>query len=69
MSPLYWLFVIFAPPLAVLLCRRPIAAIINIPLCMLGWVPGTAHAAYVVSRHTMREEWNDIDDPDVEEPN
>ncbi|MDX2175922.1 MAG: YqaE/Pmp3 family membrane protein [Candidatus Sumerlaeia bacterium] len=39
------------PPLAILLCGRPLMAIVNVPLCFLGWVPGVAHALLVVHEH------------------
>lgn len=41
---------ILIPPLAVLLCGRPLAALINFFLCFLGFIPGIIHAIYVVNQ-------------------
>jgi uncharacterized membrane protein YqaE (UPF0057 family) len=48
---LRYVFVVFLPPLAVLLCGKPIQAIINIPLCGLYWIPAVLHALFVVNSH------------------
>jgi uncharacterized membrane protein YqaE (UPF0057 family) len=40
---------ILLPPLAVLLAGKPFAALINIPLTFLGWIPGVVHAFFVVN--------------------
>jgi uncharacterized membrane protein YqaE (UPF0057 family) len=40
---------ILLPPLAVLLAGKPFAALINIPLTFLGWIPGVIHAFFVVN--------------------
>ena len=42
---------IILPPLAVLLCGKPIQAILNIFLTLLLWVPGMIHALLVVNSH------------------
>ena len=42
---------ILLPPLAVLLCGKPIQALINIPLTLLFWLPGMVHAIIVVNNH------------------
>jgi uncharacterized membrane protein YqaE (UPF0057 family) len=47
---LYLIAVVF-PPLAVLLCGKPIQALLSIPLTMLGWAPGVIHALFVVNNH------------------
>lgn len=45
------LLAILLPPLAVLLCGRPMAALLTIPLTMLAWFPGVIYAIYVVMNH------------------
>lgn len=45
---MYLLALIF-PPLAVLMCGKPIQATINIFLTLLFWIPGIIHALMVVS--------------------
>ena len=42
------LLAIVCPPLAVLLCGKPISAIFNAFLCCLFWFPGVGHALMVV---------------------
>lgn len=39
------------PPLAVLLCGKPLLALLNLLLTILGWVPGIIHALLVVNDH------------------
>jgi uncharacterized membrane protein YqaE (UPF0057 family) len=39
------------PPLAVLFCGKPIQFILNLVLCLLGWIPGIIHALIVVASH------------------
>jgi len=46
-----YLIAILLPPLAVLLCGKPIQAILNIFLTLLLWVPGVVHALFVVNSH------------------
>ena len=46
----YFLAIIL-PPLAVLLCGKPIQFILNIFLTLLGWIPGVIHAILVVNSH------------------
>lgn len=46
----YFLAIIL-PPLAVLLCGKPIQFILNIFLTLLGWIPGVIHAILVVNGH------------------
>lgn len=43
------LLAIFLPPLAVLLCGKPIQALINFCLMFLFWIPAVVHAWGVVS--------------------
>ena len=46
----YFLAIIL-PPVAVLLCGKPIQFILNIILTILGWIPGVVHAILVVNSH------------------
>jgi len=42
---------IFLPPIAVLLCAKPITALLNVVLWICGIVPGVIHAFMVISSH------------------
>lgn len=44
-----YLIAIICPPLAVLLIGRPIQAVLNLVLTVLGWAPGVIHAILVVN--------------------
>jgi len=46
-----YLFAIICPPLAVLLCGKPVQFLLNIPLTLCLWLPGMIHAHSVVSAH------------------
>lgn len=46
----YFLAIIL-PPLAVFLCAKPIQALLNLFLTILGWIPGVIHALFVVHSH------------------
>ncbi|MFS0841246.1 YqaE/Pmp3 family membrane protein [Paenibacillus sp. 1P03SA] len=46
-----YLLAIILPPVAVLLCGKPIQALINFLLCLCLLVPGIIHAFAVVSSH------------------
>jgi uncharacterized membrane protein YqaE (UPF0057 family) len=46
-----YLLAIFLPPVAVLLCGKPVQALLNVVLTLLFWVPGAIHAVAVVSSH------------------
>jgi uncharacterized membrane protein YqaE (UPF0057 family) len=46
-----YLFALVLPPLAVLFCGKPVQAILNVILTLLGWIPGVIHACLVVSSH------------------
>ena len=46
----YFLAIIL-PPLAVLLCGKPIQFLLNIVLTLLFWLPGVVHALLVVNSH------------------
>ena len=46
-----YLLALILPPLAVLLCGKPIQFVLNIFLCLLFWIPGVVHAILVVNSH------------------
>ena len=46
-----YLIAILLPPLAVLLCGKPVLAILNILLTLCLWLPGVIHAMVVVGSH------------------
>lgn len=46
-----YILAIFVPPLAVLLCGKPIQALVNLLLCLCFWIPGVIHAFAVVNSH------------------
>jgi uncharacterized membrane protein YqaE (UPF0057 family) len=46
-----YLLAIILPPLAVLLCGKPLQAILNLVLTLCLWVPGVVHALFVVNSH------------------
>jgi len=50
-----WLFALIFPPVALLLCGKPVQAVLNLVLCLFFWLPGVIHALLVVN-DTNREE-------------
>lgn len=46
-----YLLAIVLPPLAVLLCGKPVQFVLNILLTLFFWVPGMIHAILVVHSH------------------
>ena len=44
----YFLAIVL-PPIAVLLCGKPLQFLLNIALTLMGWVPGVVHALLVVN--------------------
>ena len=46
-----YLLAILLPPLAVLLCGKPIQALLNLLLTVLGYFPGLIHAILVVNAY------------------
>lgn len=46
-----YLLAIILPPLAVLFVGRPIQALLNLGLSLLGWLPGVIHAVLVVNEY------------------
>ena len=47
------------PPLAVLLCRRPWQAIINMLLLTIFYIPAVIHALLIVKEYKDEEKLND----------
>ena len=46
-----FLLAIVLPPVAVLLCGKPVQALLNAVLCLFLWIPGVIHACLVVNAH------------------
>jgi len=46
-----YLVALLLPPLAVLLCGRPLQAILSVVLTIAGWIPGQIHALFVVHNY------------------
>lgn len=46
-----YLIAILLPPLAVLLCGKPVLAALNFVLTLFFWIPGVIHAILVVNSH------------------
>lgn len=46
-----YLLAIILPPVAVLLCGKPVQAILNLVLTLCFWIPGVVHALFVVNSH------------------
>lgn len=46
-----YLLAILLPPLAVLICGKPIQALLNLILTLFFWVPGAVHAVLVVNNY------------------
>jgi len=44
-----YLLAIILPPVAVLICGKPIQALLNLVLTVLFWIPGMIHALFVVN--------------------
>ncbi|MGB2754383.1 MAG: YqaE/Pmp3 family membrane protein [Phycisphaerae bacterium] len=50
----YFLAIVL-PPVAVLLCRRPVTALLNVVLTLLGWIPGMIHALVIVGDYNANK--------------
>ena len=50
-----YLLAIIAPPIAVLACGKPGAAVLNVVLTFFFWIPGVIHAILVVNEHKADE--------------
>jgi uncharacterized membrane protein YqaE (UPF0057 family) len=46
-----YLLAIILPPVAVLLCGKPVQALLNLVLTLFFWIPGVVHA------HSPRVRW------------
>ena len=46
-----YILAIILPPVAVLLCGKPIQAVLNLILTLCFWIPGVVHALSVVNSH------------------
>ena len=55
-----YLIAILIPPLAVLLCGKPLQFILNLLLCLAFWVPGMIHAVLVVNAHLADKRTQEI---------
>ena len=45
------LLALILPPVAVLLCGKPVQALLNLVLALMLWFPGAIHAFLVVHSH------------------
>lgn len=50
-----YLVALFVSPLAVLLCGKPMQALLNLFLFFLCVVPGIVHACFIVNEHYAEE--------------
>lgn len=46
-----YLLAFLCPPLAVLLCGKPIKALLNLLLTLLFWIPGIIHAILIINEY------------------
>ena len=46
-----YLLALLLPPIAVLLCGKPLQAVLNLFLTLCFWAPGAIHACLVVNTH------------------
>jgi uncharacterized membrane protein YqaE (UPF0057 family) len=46
-----YLLAILLPPIAVLICGKPVQALINLVLCLFLYIPGMIHAVMVVNEY------------------
>ena len=46
-----YLLAILLPPIAVLICGKPLQAFINLILCLFLYIPGMVHAIMVVNEY------------------
>jgi uncharacterized membrane protein YqaE (UPF0057 family) len=46
-----YLLAVILPPVAVLICGKPIQAVLNLVLTLLFWIPGLIHAIFVVNAY------------------
>lgn len=55
-----YLIAILLPPLAVLLCGKPLLALLNVILTLCFWVPGIVHALFVVHGYLADQRTKEI---------
>jgi uncharacterized membrane protein YqaE (UPF0057 family) len=46
-----YVLAIFLPPIAVLICGKPVQALLNFILTLFLWIPGVVHACFVVHNY------------------
>jgi uncharacterized membrane protein YqaE (UPF0057 family) len=46
-----YLLAVLLPPVAVLICGKPIQALVNLLLCLIFYIPGMIHAIMVVNEY------------------
>ncbi|MDY6881516.1 MAG: YqaE/Pmp3 family membrane protein [Desulfatiglans sp.] len=55
-----YLLAIVLPPIAVLICGKPMQAILNLILTLLFWIPGMIHALFVAHGYYADKRTNRI---------
>ena len=55
-----YLLAIVLPPVAVLLCGKPLQALLSVILTICVWVPGAIHALFVVNSHLADKRTNKL---------
>jgi uncharacterized membrane protein YqaE (UPF0057 family) len=58
---LYFLAIVL-PPVAVLLCRKPVQFLLNLILTLCFWIPGSVHALFVVNAHLADKRTKRLED-------
>jgi uncharacterized membrane protein YqaE (UPF0057 family) len=46
-----YVLAVLLPPVAVLICGKPVQALFNLLLTLLLWIPGIIHAMFVVNSY------------------
>ncbi len=57
---MHYLIAILVPPVAVLLCGKPLQFLLNLLLCLVFWIPGIVHAVLVVNAHLADKRTREI---------
>ena len=55
-----YLLAVILPPVAVLICGKPIQALLNLILTLLFWIPGLIHAIFVVNGYYADKRTNRV---------
>ncbi len=55
-----YLIALICPPLAILLTGKVFQAVLNVPLCLLFFIPGVVHAFAVVSQSNANRHTNKL---------